>query len=164
MSSKTKKDNKTNGAKMTSYALSTSTMQESAIPSLEELYSENGLDELNMNYMQIQKEKHSVLKELGLKREEMKKYEQKLKNYKYVEEISDIRIGRFVRWINLSNPENITLNNGAIVVDVKLIGDKVAVICKTFSGGLFNIKMDEVIIFEKLSNQEIIVFEALNSI
>ena len=31
----------------------------------------------------------------------------------------DIVLGNYIRWINLSNPENIKLTNGAIVSDFK---------------------------------------------
>ena len=56
--------------------------------------------------------KMEILNELELSKEELQDYMRKLKSYRYVDELIDIDVGRFIRWINITDPDNIYLTNG----------------------------------------------------
>ena len=88
----------------------------------------------------------------------------KLKAYRYCTDLKDLQEGFFIRWIPLNNPEKIILTKGGIVCEVKLVKDELYILCKNFMDNFFQIKFDEVIIFQKLSNQEQIILSILDYI
>ncbi len=53
------------------------------------------------------------------------------------------------------------LTNGAIICDVKLVNGKLHVLCKN-RGRMMQIKFDEVLIFQKLSDQERVILSILD--
>ena len=76
-------------------------------------------DETNENLFNLTSKKIlemnlKILKELELNRDETLEILKKLKGYKYVDEMSDLKYGTYIRWIPISNPEKIELANGAI--------------------------------------------------
>tara|TARA_S200000501_G_C20318358_1_gene523295 strand:- start:16 stop:444 length:429 start_codon:yes stop_codon:yes gene_type:complete len=117
-----------------------------------------------MNYTskKIKKFKNDILQQIQLPRELLKSYHKKLKEYRYCSEMCDLQDGYYIRWISLKNPDNVKLTNGAHILDI-LIKDKGAhVLCKNNRNRIFQIKFDEVIIFQKLSQQEKIILGVLD--
>ena len=106
----------------------------------------------------------NILKELHLDKKETLDLLKKLKEYKYVDEMSDLKYGTYLRWIEINNPENIYLTKGAIFCEIKITDDGVFIVCKNFgySNKYFQIKMDECLIFQKLTNQEQVLLSALD--
>jgi hypothetical protein len=104
----------------------------------------------------------NILKELHLPRNQTLNLMSKLKNYKYVDEMNDLKYGTYIRWIPISNPENIDLNKGALFCEVKITDDGVFMVCKGFGNKHFQIKMDEVLVFQKLTDQELVLLSALD--
>ena len=95
-------------------------------------------------------------------REKLKEYHTKLKEYRYVDDLSDIQYGRYIRWINLKDPTNISLTKGGIIIDIKICEGGIQVVCKNFHNKKFQIKIDECFIFQKLTDQEKIILSALD--
>lgn len=118
-----------------------------------------GLLDIDLN--KIKQTKNDILQKVGFDRETLKKYNKALKNYKYIDEIPDIKFGSYVRWIPLKNPSKIKLTNGGIVCDVK-INDDVSVVCRNGMNRLFEFKMAECLVFQKLSDQELVLLSAMN--
>ena len=104
----------------------------------------------------------NILKELHLPRNETLSMFNKLKNYKYVDEMNDIKYGTYIRWVPISNPENIELKKGAIFCEMKITDDGVFMVCKGFGNKHFQIKMDEILVFQKLTDQEQVLLSALD--
>ena len=75
-----------------------------------------GLLDIDLN--KIKQTKNDILQKVGFDRETLKKYNKALKNYKYIDEIPDIKFGSYVRWIPLKNPSKIKLTNGGIVCEL----------------------------------------------
>ena len=73
-----------------------------------------------------------------------------------------LQLGYYIRWISLKNPDNIKLTNGAIIIDIKLLDNGMHLVCKNNMNRIIQIKFDEVIIFQKLSNQEKIILSVLD--
>ena len=86
----------------------------------------------------------------------------KLKDYRFVDDLTNIQYGRYIRWINLKNPENIKLTNGGVIIDIKIEGDGIYLLCKNFRNGRMQIKIDECFIFQKLTDQEKTIISALD--
>ena len=105
-----------------------------------------------------------VLKELELDRNETLVILKKLKEYKYVDEMNDLKYGTYLRWIPINNPENIHLTKGAIFCELKITDNGVFIVCKNFGYNTkhFQIKMDECLIFQKLTSQEQVLLSALD--
>ena len=127
----------------------------------------NALDTQNPSIMElttskIKKYKNDILQQLQMKRGKLKSFHKKLKNYRYCNDLKDIQIGHYIRWIPLKDPNKICLTNGALVCDIKSIDGFCYVMCKTFRNRFFHFKFDECIIFKKLTNQERIILKVLD--
>jgi hypothetical protein len=118
----------------------------------------------NLNTEKLMEMNLNILKELQLPRDETLDLLKKLKTYKYVDEMNELKYGTYLRWIPLNNPENITLTKGAIFCEIKITDDGVFIICKNlgFRSNHFRIKMDECLIFQKLTSQELVLISALD--
>ena len=106
----------------------------------------------------------NILKELQLDRSETLDILKKLKEYKYVDEMNELKYGTYLRWVPINNPENIHLTKGAIFCELKITDNGVFIVCKNFgySTKHFQIKMDECLVFQKLSGQELVLLSALD--
>ena len=126
------------------------------------LDNENNESIMNYNSRLIKTIKNDYLQKLILPREKLKDYHTKLKDYRYVDDLSDIQYGRYIRWINLKNPEKIELTRGGMIIDIKILSSGIHVVCKNTYNHRFQIKIDECYIFQKLTDQEKILLMALD--
>ena len=117
---------------------------------------------INMSYKKIKEMTHSMLSELELEKDIFKDYLTKLKQYRYIDELNDLKIGAFIRWIPLADPENIHLTQGGIICDIKITDKGIALVCKNFAHKHYHLNPDELMIFQKLSGQEQVLLEALD--
>jgi len=126
------------------------------------LDNENNESIMNYNSRLIKTIKNDYLQKLILSREKLKDYHTKLKDYRYVDDLTDIQYGRYIRWINLKNPEKIELTRGGMIIDIKILSNGIHVVCKNTYNHRFQIKIDECYIFQKLTDQEKILLLALD--
>jgi|UniRef100_A0A6C0C0Q1 hypothetical protein len=126
------------------------------------LNNENNSNIMELTNAKISQWKNDALQRLFLERKELKSFHKKLKEYKYVSDMSDLSFGHYIRWINLKNPDNFKLTNGAIVCDIKVINNQVQIICKGGNRRIFQIKFDETMIFQKLTDQEKVLLSVLD--
>lgn len=105
-----------------------------------------------------------ILKELQLPKKETIDMFNKLKDYKYVDEMNELKYGTFIRWIPIEDPTNIYLTKGALFCEMKITDDGVFCVCKNFgySARHFQISMDKNLIFQKLTEQELVLLSALD--
>ena len=75
----------------------------------------------------------------------------KLVGYRYIDNISEIHKGKYIRWIRNSDKK---LTNGALVFDVKFYDNGSQILCKNIRQQMMQIKFDDCIIFQKLSAGE----------
>jgi hypothetical protein len=128
---------------------------------LHALDNENNEAIIDLDYAKIAKDKNDMLQQLNLPRSELARLNKQLKSYRLINDVNDLRFGSYIRWISLKNPEVIKLTNGGIVCDMKIIQDDLHIKCKNRMNQLFQIKLSEVILFQKLSEQEQIILKAL---
>ena len=106
-----------------------------------------------------------ILKELELPRNETIELMKKLKDYKYVDEMNDLKTGTYIRWINITVPENLDLNKGAIFTTTNVTDKGVFIVCKTvtqYKSIFFQLKLEENLIFQKLTTEELVLLSALD--
>jgi len=117
---------------------------------------------MNLTTRKLMELNLKILKELMLDKETLINYLRKLKGYKYVDEIGDLKHGAFIKWIPITNPNNLQLNQCGLICDIKITDDNVIIICKNFMHRHYTFKMDEVLIFQKLTDQEMVIISALD--
>ena len=74
----------------------------------------------------------------------------------------DLQFGYYIRWIPLKDPNNIKLTTGGIIIDIDIINDCIQIKVKNNQNRIFQIKFDEVMIFQKLSQQENVILTVLD--
>ena len=121
---------------------------------------------LNFTTKKIVEMNLQIINELQLERKYALEIMRKLKGYKYVDELSDLKYGTYIRWIPISDPDQdkIKLTKGAIFCEIKIKEDGVYIICKNYgySNKHFQIKLDENLVFQKLTDQEQVLLSALD--
>ena len=117
---------------------------------------------INFTTEKIKEMNWKIIQELKLDKPVALDYLGKLKGYKYVDELTDLKHGGFVRWIPIIDPDHLPLNQCGIVCDIKISDEGVFITCKNFMHRHYNFKMDDVIIFQKLTSQELIILSALD--
>ena len=122
---------------------------------LKALENDNNENVFNYTTENIFKINKDILGNLNLSRSDMIKYLKILKHYVF-------KYGSYLKWISLKNPDNIILTNGAFFCNIKITNNGVYIICKNFMNRYFQIKMDECLLFQKLSDQEKIILNALD--
>jgi len=130
------------------------------------LDNENNEKILNLTTKKIKEMNTKILKELSLSREKLLDITKKLNGYRYVDEIDELKCGTYLKWIVLTDPDpdNLQLNKGALFCEIKCKDDGVFIVCKNmgFSSRHFQIKMDECLLFQKLTTQELVLLSALD--
>lgn len=127
------------------------------------LENENNESIINLSIQEIKSKKNDILQKLNLTREEHKENLTKLKEYRYIDNINDLNYGTFIRCINLKKINNLCLNNGGFVCDIK-INNGIEILCRNNYNKFFQIKFDENLIFQKLTEQEKIILNVLKDL
>jgi hypothetical protein len=104
----------------------------------------------------------NIIKELHLDKATTLNYLKKLKEYRYVDEINDLKHGLFIRWIPITDPSYLPLHHCGMICDIKITDSGVLITCKNFMHRHYTFKMDECLIFQKLTTQEKIIINALD--
>jgi hypothetical protein len=131
---------------------------------LKALDDESNESLMNFTTKKIREMNLKILKELELPKKELIDIFNKLKDYKYVDEMNELKYGTFLRWIPIEDPTNIQLTKGAIFCEMKITDDGVFCVCKNFGFPVrhFRISMDKNLIFQKLTEQELVLLSALD--
>jgi hypothetical protein len=142
---------------------------------LKSIESDKLLSVSKLSYDKINTIKYNVLTRIGLEDDDLESMLLKLSDYRYVEELQDIHHGAFVRYIPLTNNTNksksqnknneIILKPGGFICDIKILGTGVQLLCRNHFRKMFQLRVDEVLLFQKLTKQEEIilsVFDYLN--
>ena len=117
---------------------------------------------INLTTKKILEMNLNILKELHLPKETTLDYLKKLKGYRYVDELNDLKHGAFIRWIPITDPNYLPLHYCGMVCDIKITDNGIIVKCKNFMHRHYTFKMDECLIFQKLTSQEQVILYALD--
>ena len=126
------------------------------------LENENNSSVMKLTHAKIMAEKNDALQQLQLTSEEIKSLHKTLKGYRFVEEVTDINFGSYIRWIKLTDPSKIKLTNGGILIDIKITDSGLHLLCKNNLNRIMQVRLDETMVFQKLTDQEKIILSVLN--
>jgi hypothetical protein len=136
---------------------------------LKSIESEKLLSISKLSYDKINTIKYNVLTRIGLEDDELESMLLKLSDYRYVEELQDIHHGAFVRYIPLTNNSNkgnkdneIILKPGGFICDIKILGTGVQLLCRNHFRKMFQLRVDEVLLFQKLTKQEEVILSVFD--
>lgn len=119
---------------------------------------------MSNSFERIEKGKLNVLtKELELNKADTDVFMKRLKEYMFIDDIKEIKYGSYIRWISLKKPGTIKLTNGGFICDIKKnkSEDDIIIFCKNRMNILFQLKMSEAFIFQKLTQQEKTILSAV---
>ena len=119
---------------------------------------------LNFTTKKIKEMNLNILKELQLSKKETLELLNKLQEYKYIDEMNELKYGSYIRWIPIEDPNDIQLTKGALFCEMKITDNGVFCICKNYGFPIrhFQISMDKNLIFQKLTDQEMVLLSALD--
>lgn len=126
------------------------------------LNNDENLSIVNTNIQEIKAKKNDILQELGLKRDDLKSYHSKLKGYRYIENIKDLKYGAIIRWINLNKLDSIKLTKSAILCDIKILDKGIALVLRHFNNRFITLYLNENLIFQQISQEEQMLLKAIN--
>ena len=117
-------------------------------------FTSDKITEMNLN----------IIKELQLPRKNTIDIMNKLREYKYVDEMNELKYGAYIRWIPIEDPNNINLTKGALFCEMKITDDGVFCVCKNYgyTQRHFQLSMDKNLIFQRLTDQELVLLSALD--
>jgi hypothetical protein len=104
----------------------------------------------------ILEEKNTVLEGLDIKKETQENMIEKLTDYRYIKNIYELHKGKHIRWIKIKDYPTV-LNKGAILSDIKFNDKGTYLQCLRYDQKVFQIKMDEHIIFQKMNVEELLL-------
>ena len=125
------------------------------------LENDDNLNIINTNIQEIKNKKNEILQELGLKRDNLKSFHKKLNGYMYIDNISDLKYGRNIRWINLKQLDPIKITNGSVLCDIKIGTKGIALVLKGFNASFMTLYFNENILFQKINDEEKIILKAV---
>ena len=147
---------------------------------LKSIESDKLLSISKLSYDKINTIKYNVLMRIGMEDDELESMLLKLSDYRYVEELQDIHHGAFIRYIPLvdtsknkskkgndheKKDNEVILKQGGFICDVKILSSGVQLLCRSHFRKMFQLRLDEVLLFQKLTKQEEVilsVFDYLN--
>jgi hypothetical protein len=130
---------------------------------LNALDNENNTGVAGLSTSKIKKEKNDILQKLQISGKELKQFHTSLKDYRYINELKDLQLGRYIRWIPLNaDTSEIKLTRGAILVNVFINDEGAVLVCRNALNQSIIVKFDRVLIFQKLSEQEQILITAID--
>ena len=122
----------------------------------------NSIEESELSdtsYGEIRSEINDILQKIGYP--DVKETIKTLKEYRFSPNISDLRIGRYIRFIPLAGKNIMKLQNGGIIINIKKGDNDILIICKNQRNRLFTVSFSKAIIFQKLTTDETIILDAI---
>lgn len=116
---------------------------------------------LNLTEHAVTEAKISILQDMIDDNDILQDVLEKLQGYVYIDEIHEVRSGTYIRWLNVEDDNNITLEKGGIFCEVRFSDYGTVLRCKTFRNSYYEVKMDNIILFRKLTPQERVLMCAL---
>lgn len=126
--------------------------------------NEKNMSIMNFTAKDITEDKKAALNTLDLSMDVYDTYLDKLRDYRVVENLDEFREGFYIRWIKRNKTLEPTLTNGAFLIGIELRDNGSYLYCKNNMNKIMQLKLDENIIFQKISDQEKIILNVMKYI
>ena len=110
----------------------------------------------------IRDRKNLILYKITLDKKEMNHFQNLLLEYRYIDEVDELRLGSYLRFFKL-NTKTLDLGRGGFLADIKLINQQIVLLFKN-RNRFFQLRMDECILFQKNTTQENTLIQILDQI
>ena len=128
---------------------------------LKALQNEKNEDLFKYTIKKINEIKNKVITNLPIYKKDKDKLKKKLKDYRYIGDLEDLKEGSYIRWIPLEKEEYF-LTIGGFVVEVNFTENGILLSVKGINQSIFKIFFDKCILFQKLNKQEQILLLTLD--
>ena len=129
----------------------------------ESIENPNNKSILELTTKKIKERKEEILNELPTNKTNINALKKKLKEYRYIDELQELHIGAYIRWIKFDTNDSISITNGAILTDV-LFENNIQLLLRNNMNRFFKINFNDNLIFQKVTNQEKIILFAIDNI
>jgi len=123
------------------------------------------IDEMNQYHITdsntIQYRKKQILQKVVLDKDEMNHYQKLLREYRYVDEVDELRLGSYIRFFRLTT-NTLELRSGGFLADIQM-NEEIVLLFKN-RNKFFKLKLNECILFQKNTTQEKILIQILDQI
>lgn len=121
------------------------------------------IDNYHLTDTRTMKERKTlILKKITLDKEEMNHFQKILIDYRYIDEVDELRLGSYIRFFKL-DVKTLELGRGGFLADIQVKQQRIVLLFKN-RNRFFKLKMDECILFQKNSSQENILIQILDQI
>jgi hypothetical protein len=87
----------------------------------------------------------------------------KLQNYHFIDEVFQLHHGKYIRWI-MKTDKNVNLKCGGVIIDIKFLDCVHVLIFNKYVGkNPIQIKFDDALIFQKITDEELLILFAQGS-
>ena len=118
----------------------------------------------DLNQKKIESLKREVLTTLFKEKSIIDDLLIRFKEYRYIDELDEIIVGRFIRYFKFNKEKNIYMSNGGFIVNVLFENNNMNLLCKNTSNNFFKVKWNETIVFQMLSSQEQLLVSILDEL
>jgi len=141
-------------------------MEDDAVSNLlnEAVVNEENENITSHTYASLEKCKRDIIAELFGCPDEQASILVKLEDYRHVDELPEFRPGCHVRWIRTTDGSTARLTNGGFLLDVSLRENGVHIRCRNGCNRIFQIRIDDVFVFQKLTDQERVILSMIDII
>jgi ethanolamine ammonia-lyase large subunit len=111
----------------------------------------------------IKNRKSEILNQI-LDDDELNKYKDILEDYRYVDEVDELRIGSYIRYFVLKrekDKEVLKLMRGGFIADIIASKENIMILCKN-NNIFWKIKINNCVIFQKNTKQEEVLIKILD--
>lgn len=118
---------------------------------------------IKLNTAKINKIKDTILNELNISQAYKEILLDKLTYYRHVDEMPDLEFGNYIRWIPIrEGTTEIKLTNGGLIIGIEIFDDGIHIKCKNNMNRIFQIKLNECLVFQKLTEQEHVLLKVVD--
>lgn len=114
----------------------------------------------------IKERKTTILRELVEKKSQLNEYNDLLSEYRYIDEVDELRIGSYLRFFRIPDEQEhftLALRNGGFLVDIQVVKQHIMLLFKN-RNKFFKIRMDDCFLFQKNTTQEKMLIQILDQI
>tara|TARA_Y100000996_G_C22208845_1_gene514539 strand:+ start:111 stop:524 length:414 start_codon:yes stop_codon:yes gene_type:complete len=122
----------------------------------------NNANIINKTASILKSDINNILQKLQLKKNILKEYNKKLKNYMYIDSINDLKIGHSIKYIKIDTPDNIILSRNFIICNINSNDNGIIITLKTFNNKFFTIYFHNFLIFKKFNDEEKVIIQAFS--